>query len=290
MFFDLKGKESRIPIHDRRIPEKRDIEPEREIGPEGNFGIAVAGSGKDDDSDDAPGEVGEEESERRDFRSCYESHEEGDAEITSAHPFPSRDENLDIEEGEYPECAEQGVDEGDTEDRVVEREEVSEYRDIDPERYDEEEEEEREICGDEDLIGDFHEEYIVENEHYRHKGDGEEKSEFHHLCRGTREEKYGIHEEIPGEQEENTGRELEERVYGGDPFLTEPAFPPEEDIGKDRKEIEGPKGVSAFRAMAPTGRDSSLAAPDAPDEHRCETSEQGSEDEEGSEEENSHLR
>lgn len=177
----LESKKFRIPFDYRCIPEKGDIESEREIGAEGDFSVAVAGNDEDDDSYDASGKVSEEESERRDFRSGNKPHEEGDTEISSAHPFPSRDEDLDVEEGEYPECTEQCVDEWDIEDRIMEREEVSEYRDIDSERYDEKKGEEYEIRRNEDFIGDFHEEDIIENEYDRHEGDTDKESELHHF-------------------------------------------------------------------------------------------------------------
>ena len=81
----------------------------------------------------------------------------------------------------------------------MEGKEVSEYREIYPKRYREEESEEDNIYRDEHLIGYFHEEDIVEGEYDRHKCDYEEESEFHHLCVGTGKKKGLIDEKIPRE-------------------------------------------------------------------------------------------
>ena len=48
----LECEEIRVPLHNRCVPEKGDIESDGEVRTEGNFGISVTSEKKDDDSDE----------------------------------------------------------------------------------------------------------------------------------------------------------------------------------------------------------------------------------------------
>lgn len=223
---------------------------------------------KNENSDNASCKIGEQESERSNLRPCDQTHEKRYTKVSSAHPFASREKDLDIEKGEYPECSERGIDEGDIEQFVSEGEEVPENRGgYSAQRDDEEEDEQDDIRRNEHLVRDLHEEDIVEHEHDRHKRDHEEKPEFHYLRMRSGKEQSRVYEFVPGEEEKEPGGEFQERVHGGDSLPAEPTFSSEEEIGKYREEVERSERVSALRTMAPTRRNPALSGPYPPDKH-----------------------
>lgn len=148
------------------------------------------------------------------------------------------------------------------------------------ERGCEEEEEEENTHGDEDFVRDLHETKIIEDKNDRCECHQEEKSESQPFVYFSEEKEMCVHEEHPGEEEEYTSSELEEGIDGGYFFSTKSTLASEESVGENRKEIEESEGVSARRTVTPTCGDATFFTINTPNEHRCETPEDGSEDEE----------
>lgn len=284
------NKHPRKPLCNRCVEKEGEIESEGEIGSKRNFRVAILGIEEDNYSDDTSWKICKKKPEKRDLHTGHQSHKKGDSQIPATHPSPIRKENLEVKKEENPKSSGTGIDEGDIQDGIIRGEKMRKEREWNAEGDEKQEEKQEEVYRDQYLIRDFHKEKIIEDEYDGYEGDREEKTEFEVLSHDAEKQEICIHEKYPREEEEYPRCEFQQGIKERDFFPTKMAFSSEADIRKNRQKIRNGEYMPAVGTVAPPRPYTTLLGMNPPNQDRCETPENGSEEEEEYEVERIHRK